>query len=126
MCWAALVGDSVLTLCRMDEDHYPRTTTGESYSKMLCKEAGRSREGWVALVVVTTGQRRTPLHQKSGILGGKLSWTGDFKVGGESSHSPDLSQLLLGVRKCQGLQAAAHYDPTAQGDCRGSRGKPQR
>ena len=65
----------------MDEDHRPRTMTGESYSKMLRKEAGRLREGWVAMVVVTTGQRRTPLHQKSGILGGELSWTGDFKAG---------------------------------------------
>ena len=45
MCWAALVGDSVLTLRWMDEDHRPRTLTGESYSKMLCKEAGRLREG---------------------------------------------------------------------------------
>ena len=110
----------------MDEDHRPCTMTGESYSKMLRKEAGRSREGWVALVVVTAGQRRTPLHQKSGLLGGDFSWTGDFKAGGESPYSPDLSELLLGVRKCLGLQAAAHYDPTAQGDCRGSRGKPQR
>ena len=110
----------------MDEDHRPRTMTRESYSKMLRKEARRSREGWVALVVVTTGQRRTPLHQKSGILGGELSWTGDFKAGGESPYSPDLSQLILGVRKCRGLQAAAHYDPTVQGACRGSCGKPQR
>ena len=98
---------------------------GESYSKMLRKEAGRSREGWVALVVVTAGQRRTPLHQKSGLLGGNFSWTGDFKAGRESPDSQDLPQLLLGVRKCRGLQAAARYNPSAQGNRRGSCGKPQ-
>ena len=129
MCQAALVGNSVLTLCWMDEDHRPRTMTGESYGKMLCNEAGRSRDGLVASVVVTTGRYHTPLHRgKSGVLGGELSWTGDLKVGGESviPCSPHLSPLLLGVRKHRDLQAAARDYPAAQGNCRGSCGKPQR
>ena len=127
MCKAALVGNSVLTLRWMDEDHHPRTMTGKSYGKMLRNEAGRSREGWIVSVVVTTGRRRTQLHQgKSGVLGGEVSWAGDLK--GKNPwppYSPDLSPLPLGVRKCQGLQAAARYNPSAQGNRRGSCGKPQ-
>ena len=38
MCWAAMVGDSVLTLRWMDDDHRPRTVTGDSYLEMLRKE----------------------------------------------------------------------------------------
>ena len=56
---AALVGNLVLTLCWMDEDHHPRTMTGKSYDKMLRNKAGRSREGWIMSVVVTTGRRCT-------------------------------------------------------------------
>ena len=101
----------------MDEDHHPRTMTGKSYGKML-REARRSREGWIVSVVVTTGRRRTQLHQgKSGVLDGKVSWAGDLK--GKNlwpPYSPDLSPLPLGVRKCRGLQAAARYNPSAQGN----------
>ena len=54
MCWAALVGDSVLTLRWMDEEHRPRTMTGESYGEMLRNEvwpevrgrAGQRRWWW--------------------------------------------------------------------------------
>ena len=83
------------------------------------------REGWVALVAMITGQRRTPLHRgKSDVLGGAVSWADDLKVGEESlaPYSPDLSPLLLGVRKCQGLQAA-HNNPSAQGNRQRSCGK---
>ena len=110
----------------MDEDHRPRAMTGESYGKMLCNEAGRLREGWVASVAMITGRRRTPLHRgKSDVLGGAVSWADDHKVGEESlaPYSPYLSPLLLGVRKRQGLQAAAHNNPSAQGDLQRSCGK---
>ena len=83
------------------------------------------REGWVASVAIT-GWRRTPLHRgKSDVLGGAVSWADDLKVGEESlaPYSPDLSPLLLGVRKRQGLQAAAHNNPSAQGDRQRSCGK---
>ena len=74
------------------------------------------REGWVASVAMITG---------SDVLGGAVSWADDLKVGEESlaPYSPDLSPLLLGVRKRQGLQAAAHNNPSAQGDCQRSCGK---
>ena len=74
-------------------------------------------------VAMITGRRRTPLHQgKSDVLGGAVSWADDLKVGEESlaPYSPDLSPLLLGVRKRQGLQAAAHNNPSAQGNCQRS------
>ena len=35
MCWAALVGDSVLTLRWMDDVDHPKRVTGESYLEML-------------------------------------------------------------------------------------------
>ena len=87
------------------------------------------REGWVVSVAMITGWRRTPLHRgKSDVLGGAVSWADDLKVGEESlaPYSPDLSPLLLGVRKRQGLQAAAHNNPSAQGNCQRSCGKPLR
>ena len=56
MCWAVQVGDTVLTLHWMDEEHRPRTMTEESYGEMLRTEV------WAVSVVVATGRRRTPLH----------------------------------------------------------------
>ena len=51
MCWAALVGDSVLTLRWMDKDHQPRPMTGKSYKEMLWNEVwpevkGRAGQRW--------------------------------------------------------------------------------
>ena len=112
----------------MDEDHRPRIMTGESYSKMLRNEAIRSREDWVTSVVVTIGRRHPPLHRgKSDILGGADSWAGDLKAGEESvaSLQPQFIPQLLGVRKRRGLQAAAHNNPSAQGNRQGSCGQPQ-
>ncbi len=45
MCWAALVGNSVLTLRWMDEDYRPCTSAEESYGEMLQNEVWPEVQG---------------------------------------------------------------------------------
>ena len=65
MCWAALVGNSVLTLRWMDEDYRPCTSAEESYGEMLQNEVWPEVQGRAGSVQGNRRGRQTSAPLRS-------------------------------------------------------------
>ena len=116
MCWAAKVGNLMLTLRWMDKAQWPPTMTGESYLAMIRNEVGPEVRGRVA-------QRGWWWQQDSASVHCNRAFAAVlFRDRGSMNNSATaLRLLLLEVRELGSLASKAIYAALFQADRQGSR-----